>query len=96
MLQPGEEGGGTSMSVGAKAAEMLKWLATSIREDDRDLAVRITDDPLATIHLKSGKTTEIYSINRYTHIHMCYIRYICTYRDMNIQGKCNVNSITQS
>ncbi len=78
-MQPGEEGGGTSMSVGAKAAEMLKWLATSIREDDRDLAVRITDDPLATIHLKSGKTTEIYSINRYTHTYICVIYCIYMY-----------------
>jgi hypothetical protein len=43
---------------------MLKWLATSMREDDRDLAVRITDDPLATISSKNNKLTEIYSINR--------------------------------
>ena len=49
---------------------MLKWLATSMREDDRDLAVRITDDPLATINLRNiinnnrSKMNEIYSINR--------------------------------
>jgi hypothetical protein len=43
---------------------MLKWLATSMREEERDLAVRITDDPLATISIKNNKLTEIYSINR--------------------------------
>ena len=43
---------------------MLKWLATSMREDDKDLALRITDDPLATISLKARKSSEIYSINR--------------------------------
>ncbi len=52
---------------GARVRErgkMLKWLATSMREDDKDLALRITDDPLATISLKARKSSEIYSINR--------------------------------
>jgi hypothetical protein len=57
---------------------MLKWLATSMREDDKDLALRITDDPLATISLKARKSSEIYSINRLVKIAALHFSTVCT------------------
>jgi hypothetical protein len=86
---------------GARVRErgkMLKWLATSMREDDKDLALRITDDPLATISLKARKSSEIYSINRLeTTAALTSVQSVQTVRTnckMHMEHKSNVKDVT--